>query len=360
MTAIRVLVVSLLLAGGGAAPARAQGDAATLSGAVEAWLNSPHARRGSESFTHWDEDGEIPTQCATCHSSIGMRDFLGVDGSMSGQVDHPASLGSLVDCTACHSAAAAALDQVTFPSGVTIGGFGPSATCMVCHQGRASGDDVSAGMAGLADDAVAPELGFINVHYRAAAASFLGTEARGGFEYAGKSYAGRFAHIPDFNSCTSCHEPHALQVRAEPCAVCHKTTDLTAIRTRPADTDGDGDTGEGVASEISDLHDALGHAIMTYAAEVAGLPIVYAPDAYPYFFADLNGNGSVDADETAYPNRYQSWTPRLLKAAYNYQFVAKDPGIYAHNPTYAMQLLIDSIDDLGQVIDLDLSGLIRP
>ena len=41
------------------------------------------------------------------------------------------------------------------------------------------------------------------------------------------------------------------------------------------------------------------------------------------------------------PNRYRSWTPRLLKAAYNYQVVSKDPGAYTHNPTYALQLLHD-------------------
>lgn len=59
-------------------------------------------------------------------------------------------------------------------------------------------------------------------------------------------------------------------------------------------------------------------------------------------------------------NRYQSWTPRLLKAAYNYQFVAKDTGAYSHNPHYAIQLLQDSMTDLGKVVGIDVSGLIRP
>ena len=265
-----------------------------------------------------------------------------------------------LDCTACHSAAASVLDQVTFPSGVSIGDLGSSAVCMVCHQGRQSTDGVEAALAGLDDDAVSPELGFVNIHYRAAAASLMGTEGRGGFEYPGKTYAGRFAYVPDFNTCTTCHDPHGLQVRAEPCTECHKTADLMAIRTRPADVDGDGDTGEGVAGEIASLHDALGRAISAYAAQIADAPLVYAPDAYPYFFGDLNGNGALDAEEAAYPNRYQSWTPRLLRAAYNYQFIAKDPGIYAHNPTYAIQLLIDSIDDLGESTGVVAGNRIRP
>ena len=55
------------------------------------------------------------------------------------------------------------------------------------------------------------------------------------------------------------------------------------------------------------------------------------PEVYPYFFNDNNGNGEADKDEAKFPNRYKSWTPRLMKAAYNYQFVTKDPGAFAHN-----------------------------
>ena len=59
-------------------------------------------------------------------------------------------------------------------------------------------------------------------------------------------------------------------------------------------------------------------------------------------------------------NRYQNWTPRLLKAAYNYQFIAKDPGAYTHNPHYAIQLLQDSLADLGKSVEVDMAGMIRP
>jgi hypothetical protein len=58
--------------------------------------------------------------------------------------------------------------------------------------------------------------------------------------------------------------------------------------------------------------------------------------------------------------RYASWTPRLLKAAYNYQLVTKDPGAYAHNPVYAMQLLYDSLESLSARINVNLIVLRRP
>ena len=60
--------------------------------------------------------------------------------------------------------------------------------------------------------------------------------------------------------------------------------------------------------------------------------------------------------EAIYPNRYVTWTPRLLKAAYNYQYATKDPGAFAHNGKYVLQILYDSLVDLGA----NVSGMTRP
>ena len=88
--------------------------------------------------------------------------------------------------------------------------------------------------------------------------------------------------------------------------------------------------------------------------------MVYDSHAYPYFFIDGDGDGAVTEGEAIYPNRFQSWTPRLLRAAYNYQFVAKDPGGYSHNPKYLIQLLYDSLENLGAQVTVDMSGMTRP
>ena len=53
---------------------------------------------------------------------------------------------------------------------------------------------------------------------------------------------------------------------------------------------------------------------------------------------------------------YAGWTPRILKAAYNYQYVQKDPGAFAHNGQYILQVLYDTIQDLGG----DMTGMVRP
>jgi hypothetical protein len=328
------------------------------------WASSPHANRSAEPFNHWNKDGVIPVECARCHSTPGFRDYLGADGSTPFKVDHPASVGTVIMCVACHNDRARALTTVTFPSGLMIDHLDANAICMTCHQGVESTNSVNKALAGLADDAVTPKLDFINVHYTAAAAILYGTMAKVGYEYAGKTYAGRFEHRAPYNTCTSCHATHTLKVKVSDCAACHKAVSdkasLRNIRADKVDRDGNGDINEGVAIEIGHLEAKLLAAIQDYARTVAGKPIAYTPEAYPYFFVDTNGNGSVDKDEGKFPNRYKAWTPRLMKAAYNYQFVFKDPGAWAHNPTYATELLHDSIADLGAKVKVDLGKAIRP
>jgi len=345
-----------------AVPAAQAQETPSISSIVEDWIASPHGDRKSEAFVHWNKEGAVPEDCATCHSGPGLMDFLGADGSMAGKVDAPAAIESPIDCVTCHNQASTDLEQITFPSGEVVTETSASAICMVCHQGRASSDTVNAAIAGGEDDTVNGELGFINVHYAASAATMFGGSVRGGYQYEGKTYADRFAHVPDFNTCTTCHDPHTTKVVAiDQCVACHKGAETVRdIRTTPADIDGDGNVKEGISAEISTLHEKLGEAIGLYAKDVTGKPVAYDEHAYPYFFNDLNGDGVSDPDEAKFPNRYQSWTPRLLRAAYNYQFLAKEHGAYAHNPRYAIQLAYDSLEDLSSKATVDMAGMSRP
>ncbi|MBO0755675.1 MAG: hypothetical protein J2P54_07425 [Bradyrhizobiaceae bacterium] len=328
------------------------------------WASSAHARRSSEAFNHWNKDGIIPTECAKCHSTPGFQDFLGADGSAPGVVDHPAPIGTVITCVACHNNKTTTLTSVTFPSGLKIDNQGGDAICMTCHQGVESTASVTKAVADIGEDQVEPKLDFLNVHYRAAGAMLYGTMARVGYEYPGKTYAGRFEHQQPYARCTACHETHTLEVKFRDCGACHRSvTDKASLRTiriSRADYDGSGNASEGLAQEIGNQRSRLLTAIMAYAKTVVGKPIVYDLDSYPYFFNDADGSGITTKDKAKFPNRYKSWTPRLLKAAYNYQFVTKDPGAYAHNPVYALQLLYDSINDLGAKATIDVGKGLRP
>jgi hypothetical protein len=334
---------------------------------VNEWAASAHARSGAKAFNYWNETGTIPEACARCHSTAGFRDYLGVDGSTPGKVDRSHLTGSVVACVACHNPATAKLTSVTFPSGKTVENLGKEAVCMTCHQGRESSDSVEKAIAGIAIDTPDAKLRFINIHYREAAAVRYGTQARGGYEYPGKTYAGYFLHHKDSQTCRDCHESHTTRVVPETCAgsACHASVkaraDFASIRRGPKeDYDGNGNFEEGISKEVDALHGKLLTAIRGYAQDVLKKPIGYDPHTHPYFFIDKNNDGKIDEDEAKGANAYAPWTPRLLKAAYNYQFVAKDPGAFTHNPPYVIQLMHDSLTELGEKTKVNLAGMTRP
>jgi len=346
-------------------------DPPYLAEYYNAWVASPHADYTAEAFVHWNEEGEVPTDCAKCHSEGGYLDFVGADGSEFGVVDAAAPLGSVVTCDACHAPAARDLTEVTFPSGATITDDGGSARCMQCHQGRASTDSVNAKLTelGLTEtpDVVNAELGFINIHYYAAAASLYGSEARGGYQYDGMVYQMQNNHAPGVETCADCHDPHTLQIQVETCATCHEDVetneDLQFIRMQGSgsDYDGDEDTNEGIAEEIQGLQELLMEAIQAYATEISGTAIVYDEATYPYWVTDTNANGEVDEGEATRENAYHGFTANLLRAAYNYQVSIKDPGGYAHNPQYHIHLLFDSISSLNTALQepVDMEFAVR-
>jgi hypothetical protein len=91
------------------------------------------------------------------------------------------------------------------------------------------------------------------------------------------------------------------------------------------------------------------------------VPIIYDAHSYPYWFQDEDDDGVIDLEldpdsGELEPVSYGDWDVPLFKASFNYQFWQKEPGAWAHNTVYILQLLYDSIDDL----DGDLTGLTAP
>jgi hypothetical protein len=335
-------------------------------------IDDGHFAGSEEAFRHWDADGAVPGSCSRCHSAGGLPLYLTEGVAIS----QPPSNG--LKCSTCHDSVSEftryQVEAVAFPSGQTVGFENLDANlCLNCHQGRESTVSVNATIrqSGAGDDAVMGDANgdgviaeeeeaasFRNPHYFAAGATLFGNDVQGAYQYDGKTYLGRFQHVQAFNTCVHCHSTHRLEVQVAVCAGCHTTvTDeatLTTIRHENSsgiDFDGDGDSHEGLAEEVATMHEALLAAIQVYAAD-HGAPIQYSATRYPYFLSDPNANGTIDEGES----NYAAWTPRLLRAAYNYQWVAKDPGAFAHNGKYILQVLFDSLEDLGS----DVSGMARP
>lgn len=335
------------------------------------WQESKHADSTAEAFVHWDNDTPdnvtglvyVPVTCARCHTTPGFIDFIGGDGSAAGSVENPVPVDEAhkgITCDACHNDAAKGLNSITFPSGKTVTGLGTIAICGACHQGRESGKSIETviAAAGLDKDTAADnassKLKFKNVHYKAAAATIFGNESGVGFEYPGKTYSGKSVHVatrtPD---CKSCHNQHSSAIDIKKCSKCHTYTsveDVEEFDSAENDYDGDG-VAEPIKKEIGDLQAELLAAMQDYAQNVnGGKCIVYDGATYPYFLLDTNCNGVADESEKVDTNGYKPWTPRLLKAAYNYQVSLKDTGAFAHNAKYISQLLKDSIADVKSVL----------
>lgn len=330
------------------------------SDAIAAWARSGHSDAASISFSHWNEAGVIPPVCAVCHSGAGFRSFHGFDGSAPGLPAAPVPAGGVVDCETCHNPGIASIAEIAMPSGIMHPVSGGEASCMTCHQGRAAGLTVTRAVEAKPDDTPDPKLSFINPHYATAASTALGGYGGMGYQYPGKDYSGRFLHARPVATCASCHDPHSLKVAEETCLTCHTTANAADIRIARVSFDGSGDLRKGIAQDIAAKSRRLMEILEDYAATVAGLPLHYDGSRHPYFFADANGDGVADQADGR-PVAYTAWTPRMLKAAYNWKFVASDKGIHVHNPHYALELLHDSMEDLAGPLDIDFGalGLVR-
>lgn len=320
-----------------------------VSNAIETeWAASGHGDIAAEAWRHWDEDmpQEVDVSCAKCHGDGALKDY-----AADGVVDLPGAIPFGLACDACHTAFPStiyddlvtypALEPVEFPSMDDASLWANSNICTTCHQGRNSTVQV--------DDTITTTPGgphtYINIHYYAAGATFFGAEVQGGYEYAGNDYAGRNAfgsHPAEQQDCKGCHmrganNDHTFLPLVADCTGCHTGASFETLSGSPADN----------YTAITTLQPELLDDIQDWADTVIGMGIVYDPVAYPYWFFDTNGNRVADAGEANFGNRYDQFDDELLRAAYNYQVVEKDPAGFIHNGTYIRQLQNDSIVALG-------------
>ncbi len=354
------LAAAILLSGG-----MSRADEKTEEGVkLEFWKG--HFDRGAHAFHDWDKVKEIPAVCARCHGANSLPEYI-----KEGKTAPAPHVKNGFACTNCHADlltyARHTVAKVNFASGVSVDtGNNDANLCMTCHQGRESTASVKKAIAGLPLDTPDPKINFLHVHYFPAGATIYGSEAKVAYEYDGKKYAGRFAHMPNVSTCTGCHQPHGGELKIDRCGGCHDgikaVADLAKIRmSTRGDFDGNGKE-EGLAREIAGLQAQLYAAIQSYSENVGGTPIAFTKAAYPYWYADTNRNGRIDPEEIKMANKFTAYTPRLLQAVFNYTFSLRDPGGAYHNGRYMLQLLYDSLDSLAASgkAGVTMAGKTRP
>ena len=271
------------------------------------------------------------TACVSCHTGNGYVDNL----ARKAPTPHfiPPTERNFLNCTTCHDSAAPAasehvrqIDNVVFPSGLSVTTGGNSKVCFTCHAGRKSKASV---------DAAVPtggvyNFGDVDPHFLPAAAILYGPQAQGGYEYAGKSYTVDESHA--LPSCAGCHMAagpsgnwnlggHSLVMES---GTALNTTECIQCHGNVASFDVLGNDREGTLTVLLDL---LG--------------------------TSLAAKGVVIADPFVSPYFTNITTQAELRAAYNYKFVSSDPGAHVHNWWYAAQLLYDSLDDLDDGVQND-------
>jgi len=336
------------------------------------WQGSGHADTSAMAFNDWNEctpvlpatscTPAVPSTCSKCHTTTGYVNY--VNGLTAVSVPP----GEVISCTACHDAAAEAMTSVVFESSgstaapvvanVTVSGLGAEARCIVCHQGRGSQAMQDANIAARPANVPVVQLDtpdsglkLTSMHEFYAAAVQFGGEAKIGYQYTGKIYDAKFAHVDGYDTCITCHDQHSLEVKYDACVTCHTgaidAAGLKYIRMKGSleDYDGDGNTTEGISSEVQGVAAKLLVAIQQYAHEVSLVDTgVYTANENK-FYIDTNGDGVIDpATETT---SYNAYTPRMVKAVFNYRFALNDPGSYAHGGKYVIELMYDSIEDLN-------------
>lgn len=361
----------------------ATGDFKILKGETIDFTQSRHGD-STATINAFAKESNI-ANCMRCHTSVGFKDYIHDDIQGAALLASKTTPDPLT-CTSCHNADTANYattgTTIITTSNKTLS-LHMEGLCVRCHSGR-SGEGslkVAAAISGKAEDTVLSGTytyaqypgntaaagtvsgstnrnAAITTHYFPVANIFYGSDAGVGYEYSGKSYVGKNTLMPGYGTCITCHNPHTAKVQAAKCVACHTgatTTDaFLNIRVTTSDYDGDGNTTEGTSYEITGVMAKLLQAIQNYALNVP-------PSATGIQFS----NGSWTKVPTG---TFAQWTPRLLKAAFNYQLVFRDANAFVHNSKYTVQLLYDAIEDLNAGMDatghaankVDMTGMVRP
>lgn len=289
------------------------------------WRAAQHANITSMGWIA--RDFKTLNGCVRCHTTTGFIAYSTGKVTAAWGVSEDKTK-EVLTCIGCHSdsvtGAVRTMAQVTpYPNdGFVTPDTGKSNICLPCHAGTNSGNSIKALLQAQADFG---NLGFVNPHYKAATGSLYGVA---GYHFSGRSYTDEATHnhlgIGDGSgTCVSCHRNsmngHTFQGEVTPvCATCHGTQmDETSLHVD---------------------HNYFLNALEVLKAQLAAKGYVYS--ATSRSFNDTNwGVGQAGAD--------------TMGAAFNYALLVSEPAAFTHNPKYAQELVIDSIDylDNGRIDD---------
>jgi len=373
------------------------------------WANSAHGGHiaagpvtsaTGDAWLHynWDNSTGNPSSsadpdrksCQRCHTATGISNFLTSPATYSAANNDFSHLSGwtatnktspqneLLYCWGCHSdvatgtlrnpgaitetyATTANATNGTSAASVTVpyDDIAQSNVCMGCHLGR----EVGAIITNTNDDNGI--LSFINSHYLTAGATIFNES---GYEYANNATNPNAGPYDNFGFHKEVGVGNAAGTgTAGPCVTCHMTSTVPGSHSfSVVTTDAAGTITAVATTQCANCHAAMTPAVLegekeTFHAAMEELRLalaakgIYFQARSPYFFV---GPGPTDASftnwqsvataiGTANPTAAPVDWRKVMGAAFNYNLLEHDPGAYAHNRSYALKLVADSIDFLN-------------
>ncbi len=291
------------------------------------WAQSGHANVKSPAWTTYDF--KTRAGCVQCHTTTGFIAYS------TGKVTAAWGLASdktkeMVTCVACHKDVPTGTLRTVAPikpyadDTYVNRNVGSSNLCVSCHGGRNNGSSVKS--ANFTNQA------FVSPHYMAAAGLLHG---QGAYNFSGYAYYSSNSHrkIGMGNSMGT--------GTAGPCVECHMSASSKHLY-RAVSTDAGGIITSIDTTLCANCHNSsltvdslkgnqadFDNGLVVLNAALAYKGFVYSA-TYPYFVNTNWGSGTAGANS--------------MGAAFNYVLLTHEPAAYAHNPAYAKQLVVDSID----------------
>ncbi|UFS70464.1 hypothetical protein LPW11_21665 [Geomonas sp. RF6] len=308
--------------------AECHADTAANKTALPQYAGSAHGNTAGEAWIHFDWRSANRSACARCHNGTAFVEKLGNENNIANvfQASDVLKPAETLACSACHTDVATgalrdAAPEFTINMTNTTATFnvaGASALCARCHSGRETGNSIKA------DTNTTGIRVFVDPHYQPAAATLYNK----GYDFGLNDDLGAHKNLGATGQgpCVTCHMPgknHSFAAAA--CITCH---DGTKARTLDA------------AQLKADYDAALNNLKLALAAK----GIHYGP-VHPFFFTAPYVEGGANTPVTDWAAAYgaANWK-HTMGAAYNYNLLWSEKGAYAHNYSYAMKLINDSID----------------
>ncbi len=304
------------------------------------WAGSAHADVLGEAWKHYKWKAPSLAACQRCHTTAGFVNLMTGESPNTWAATDTAQ--EVLTCRGCHTNTTGTVrDPGRFKFGnISTMDAGKSNLCVRCHSGMDNQLAIKNSFANFTSTAM------ITLHYLGAGGMVFNTN---GYQFDGKTYAesthSTIVGTDNEGPCVTCHMDATLPGKGHAFGVVSYAGGvIDTIRTQTAcDTCHGLNNVSSISPAALETSKAAFNAAMgDFSAAITAKGITISA-IYPYFTVPGNDWDAISIANTTGHGK------DVMGACANYNFLLHEPGAYAHNHSYAMQLIYDSIEFLSGV-----------